>query len=411
MPTPSGPLNSPSHSMLHNMHVNVKAYGAVGDGTTDDTAAIQAALNAAQSPGGGICFFPPGNYKITSSLLYEGNGVTGAEGCSILGANGTDSDPSPGTWNKPGVRIFGTFNDYLLKRVSSEDGGPVVAGGSYRIHGIGFQNLHATGKCLYVSQWIGGSVNNCWFRGFKGVHFGSNVFSTQMNVCSFSGPGHNIAGSRAIIGNIQARDIDITQFEQGVTGNLVSISGFRVENCVYAFYLGVDHAEIVNTWNGVIQNGSTEACDYGYFVRKGAGVLMNASANGTPSSPSGQGVGGFVTQEREYGLTLINCSTSGTHTKDFDFQNNATVNHTTVVGCRGNSGVWDIGNYSNLEIINCANGISDIRRLPVIATASLPAASTAQDGRAIIENNGTGDRNLIIYAGGQRFRIDGGAAF
>lgn len=48
---------------------------------------------------------------------------------------------------------------------------------------------------------------------------------------------------------------------------------------------------------------------------------------------------------------------------------------------------------------------------PVVATASLPAAGVAQDGRVIIEDNGAGDRNIIIYAGGQRFRIDGGAAF
>lgn len=37
---------------------NVKAYGAVGDGSTDDTAAIQAAITAAKVTGG-IVFFPP----------------------------------------------------------------------------------------------------------------------------------------------------------------------------------------------------------------------------------------------------------------------------------------------------------------------------------------------------------------
>jgi hypothetical protein len=45
----------------------------------------------------------------------------------------------------------------------------------------------------------------------------------------------------------------------------------------------------------------------------------------------------------------------------------------------------------------------------IVATANLPAASATQNGRILIEDNGTGDRNLIIYAGGQRFRIDGGA--
>lgn len=46
----------------------------------------------------------------------------------------------------------------------------------------------------------------------------------------------------------------------------------------------------------------------------------------------------------------------------------------------------------------------------VIATASLPAASSAMDGVVIIEDAGAGNRNLIIYGGGERFRIDGGAA-
>jgi hypothetical protein len=50
-------------------------------------------------------------------------------------------------------------------------------------------------------------------------------------------------------------------------------------------------------------------------------------------------------------------------------------------------------------------------RVPVVATASLPAASATRDGCLIIEDNGTGDRNLIVYAGAQRFRIDGGASF
>jgi hypothetical protein len=49
--------------------------------------------------------------------------------------------------------------------------------------------------------------------------------------------------------------------------------------------------------------------------------------------------------------------------------------------------------------------------LDVVATASLPAAGASMDGRTLIEDNGAGDRNLIIYAGGERFRIDGGAAF
>jgi hypothetical protein len=53
---------------------NVKhtAYGAVGNypGTnTDDTTAIQSAINAASSAGGGVVFLPKGTYKITNTLV------------------------------------------------------------------------------------------------------------------------------------------------------------------------------------------------------------------------------------------------------------------------------------------------------------------------------------------------------
>ncbi len=48
---------------------DVMAYGAKGDGTTDDTAAIQAAIDAAPATGG-IVFFPRGYYKFSSLTFY-----------------------------------------------------------------------------------------------------------------------------------------------------------------------------------------------------------------------------------------------------------------------------------------------------------------------------------------------------
>jgi len=43
-------------------------YGATGNGTTDDTAAINRALTAAGNNGGGIVYLPPGNYHTTNTL-------------------------------------------------------------------------------------------------------------------------------------------------------------------------------------------------------------------------------------------------------------------------------------------------------------------------------------------------------
>lgn len=70
-------LNQKLNQMVYN--VKDDAYGAIGDGITDDTIAIQAAITAANSVGGGIIFFPVGtfiinNVNITCDLIIMGCG-------------------------------------------------------------------------------------------------------------------------------------------------------------------------------------------------------------------------------------------------------------------------------------------------------------------------------------------------
>jgi hypothetical protein len=81
--------------------VNVKTFGAVGDGVTNDTAAFIAALKSV-SDGGGTCLVPEGTYLISASGISTGghrpsvlSGVhlTGAgRGASILRVAGMPTD-------------------------------------------------------------------------------------------------------------------------------------------------------------------------------------------------------------------------------------------------------------------------------------------------------------------------------
>lgn len=58
-----GGLSRGIEDQVADLAINVKDYGAVGDGVTDDTVAIQAAINAASQT---VVFIPEGTYRVTS---------------------------------------------------------------------------------------------------------------------------------------------------------------------------------------------------------------------------------------------------------------------------------------------------------------------------------------------------------
>ena len=71
---------------------NVKDFGAIGDGIADDTAAIQAALNALKDTTNNpwsTLYFPTGTYRITQQLTTERTVHNDYLGAQLIG-----EDPS-----------------------------------------------------------------------------------------------------------------------------------------------------------------------------------------------------------------------------------------------------------------------------------------------------------------------------
>jgi hypothetical protein len=96
---------------------NVKSFGAMGDGVTDDTAAIQNAANDAANKHIGV-FFPPGAYLYAGFIQFNGVAVTGSGSASFLHAASNSSNC--------GIVLTGTapsIQNMVLSTVGTPAGG------------------------------------------------------------------------------------------------------------------------------------------------------------------------------------------------------------------------------------------------------------------------------------------------
>lgn len=139
-------------------HISVLDYGAVGNGTTDDTAAIQAAIDAA--PSGSIIFFPVGAYLISSTLtITKPLHIKGADwlGATLKGTGLTMVSVA-------GAAAVGcTFEDLYFQFTSSNAAN------------IGLALGDGTNACVY---W---SVRRCRFHGVGSGGLGNNGVGISMD--------------------------------------------------------------------------------------------------------------------------------------------------------------------------------------------------------------------------------------
>lgn len=210
--------------------ISVKDHGAVGDGTTDDTAAIQAALSAVPASGG-VVYFPAGTYKTTGGLtvaaptwlLGGGRGnYTGANAVSKVTC--TSATASLFTVSKDGTRFTGLALVNTAGTTPTAGAGITVSGTDSGDLNV-YEHLFIDGFYINVdiqdgAQWV---MDDCFL--FGPVQYGLKIQHVDLvdggdmavsNSCFYAAHGRNAAAA-------------IRQESGG---------GLRVTNCKINTYIG-----------------------------------------------------------------------------------------------------------------------------------------------------------------------------
>lgn len=222
--------------------VNVKDWGAAGDGSADDTAEIQAAFDYAfgttGSPHGDTAtsnrqvYFPPGNFKISAPLT-----IRSGKGVHIFGAGRHVSNISQVTNNTSAIVTNG-FEFSVVEQLNIG----TVSGGSGICFDLDWDN---TGECALQSN----TFRDCFFGGGAyGLSIGKSAFMGSENTidnCYFI--NHNVAGLATRNGNALQQTVRGGNFAQCaraiyvVAGSVMSIDGVGFQGQTIA------HIKVDNT--------------------------------------------------------------------------------------------------------------------------------------------------------------------
>lgn len=251
---------------------NVKDFGAQGNGSTDDTSAIQSAVSAC--PAGGRVYFPAGNYVISGTITVPDYvGFTGDRTVSTAYDSGQYYSPAPGSVL---TMSSGGTNQYMVSlgiggsiEWMHLNGAQVGLVGGVELRGGGAQLSYAaiTDCQAYGVNNLSGSLHmaHCIIEYNNGRSGGSWGGSGGI-----TGPMSDSTFVDVHVQNIAGYGFDLSN------GQNVMLVGCRADLCTNGYY--------IDTNNG----GSTGYRDG--FVLVACGTQRNAYS-GLVITNSGSGVG------------------------------------------------------------------------------------------------------------------------
>lgn len=202
---------------------DIRAFGAVGDGSTRDDLRIQAAIDAANGEGAGIVFVPPGDYKIQAPLrLKPGVNIQGCGHFSrLLAADMAypilETTATTGMWQWCWIR--GIRLEYDKPGDTSTWVSKPPAGDARGAKAI---NLPSNAR-EYLIENV--TIHNGYAGIWDEISFGGEVRHVRTNRCQFGYFKHNAATTTRLINFFASGTAD-----DGNLGDAWDIRAIHVKN-------------------------------------------------------------------------------------------------------------------------------------------------------------------------------------
>lgn len=153
-------LTKVTYSMLAGAAVNVKDYGATGNGTTDDSAAIQLAINAGNS-----VWFPAGTYRLENKVSLKSNLLVEFDG------NAKISIPSGETGTKLEAQ---NTNNITIRNLYMEGAGDANPGGFTTVYFDTCNNVLLDNCTFTKLNMTACAFDACLFMKVQNCNFSQN---------------------------------------------------------------------------------------------------------------------------------------------------------------------------------------------------------------------------------------------
>lgn len=249
-----------------NFIANVQHYSATGDGTTDDTTNLQAAIDDVISQGGGTVFVPTGTYLVSASLNLDDDVTLVGEGRSSVIVTATNDEIINAT---DAARIV--IRDLSLR--GDGDTAKTAQRGVYftNVTDSLVENVHVKDVgydgILLISGCVGNTIANCHCDGCgdDGINIGGDPVAASTD--------NTVVGNVVENGNHDGIHISDGSLRTTATGNTI----YSCDNGI-SFY---------KTHGNTVSGNTIYDCGNGFYTPSGPNTDLTLASNSIDSCTRG----------------------------------------------------------------------------------------------------------------------------